>query len=524
MNHSNEYRKSIVLIIIDLFICIVSYLLGGYIWLTVYYNLTLSSIIRNYDVWMLLFENLPVILILYLAGILLFNIENGFIRRSMAKAMCASVKSGVILLLAEALVVFARIHLVPNTSRGTGVCIAALNCILFFVTHIFLRYYLLKVHRNRKYMPQMFLVTTSDRLEHILHECANDWNYRLCAIALLDEDQIGKVYHLEDYRNVAVSNDKTGNTTTNGWTARMYTAVTLAEDTFLRDAGRMDDAVPVVAMYSNMYDYAQSHAVDEVYINVPYHTGKSTFQAAIQFEKMGINAHVNIELLNHFKDSQKNIGVIGSEPVITFSIHQYDWRMLMVKRLMDMAGGIVGLLITAVATVILAVPLLVESPGPLFFGQNRVGKNGRIFKMYKFRSMYKDAEVRKKELMVQNEMDGPMFKMKDDPRITKVGKFIRATSIDELPQFWNVLKGDMSLVGTRPPTVDEFKQYEASQKRRLSAKPGITGLWQVSGRNDISDFENVVKLDLEYIDNWSIWLDVKILVKTVLVVLKRGGE
>ena len=128
--------------------------------------------------------------------------------------------------------------------------------------------------------------------------------------------------------------------------------------------------------------------------------------------------------------------------------------------------------------------------------------------------MYKDAEERKKELESQNEMNGLMFKMKDDPRITKVGKFIRKTSIDELPQFFNVLKGDMSLVGTRPPTVDEFKQYE----------PGITGLWQVSGRNEITDFEDVVKLDVQYIDNWSLGLDIKIILKTIKVVFEKGGE
>lgn len=138
--------------------------------------------------------------------------------------------------------------------------------------------------------------------------------------------------------------------------------------------------------------------------------------------------------------------------------------------------------------------------------------------------MYKDAEERKKELESQNEMNGLMFKMKDDPRITKVGKFIRKTSIDELPQFFNVLKGDMSLVGTRPPTVDEFKQYESHQKRRLSAKPGITGLWQVSGRNEITDFEDVVKLDVQYIDNWSLGLDIKIILKTIKVVFEKGGE
>lgn len=137
--------------------------------------------------------------------------------------------------------------------------------------------------------------------------------------------------------------------------------------------------------------------------------------------------------------------------------------------------------------------------------------------------MYVDAEERKKALMEQNKMDGFMFKMDNDPRITKVGKFIRKTSIDELPQFWNVLKGDMSLVGTRPPTIDEFEKYESHHKRRLSLNPGITGLWQVSGRSDIQNFEEVVKLDCEYIDNWSLWLDIKILFKTVGVVLTHKG-
>ena len=216
--------------------------------------------------------------------------------------------------------------------------------------------------------------------------------------------------------------------------------------------------------------------------------------------------------------------MLGNIPVVTFSTQQYNWKMLILKRMMDIAGALAGLLITGVVTLFLAPPLLIESPGPLVFSQMRVGKNGRFFKIYKFRSMYRDAEARKKELESQNEMSGFKFKMKDDPRITKVGKFIRKTSIDELPQFFNVLKGDMSLVGTRPPTVEEFRQYEAHQKRRLSAKPGITGLWQVSGRNAISDFEEVVKLDVQYIDNWSIGLDIKILLKTIGVVFKKEGE
>ena len=194
------------------------------------------------------------------------------------------------------------------------------------------------------------------------------------------------------------------------------------------------------------------------------------------------------------------------------------------KRAIDIAGGLFGCLLTLLITLFVGPAIYLKSPGPIFFAQERVGKNGKKFKMYKFRSMYMDAEERKKELMAQNEMNGLMFKMKDDPRITKVGKFIRKTSIDELPQFINVLKGDMSLVGTRPPTVAEFKQYQGHHKRRLSMKPGITGMWQAYGRKTVSDFEEIVKMDLNYIDNWSIMLDIKILFKTVQSVLTTGGQ
>ena len=166
-----------------------------------------------------------------------------------------------------------------------------------------------------------------------------------------------------------------------------------------------------------------------------------------------------------------------------------------------------------------------QSPGPIFFSQIRVGKNGRQFKLYKFRSMYTDAEERKKELMEQNQMQGFMFKMEDDPRIFPIGKFMRKFSIDELPQFWNVLRGDMSLVGTRPPTLDEFEQYETHHRARLGNKPGLTGMWQVSGRSKITDFEEVVSLDTAYISNWNLAMDVRILFKTVKVVLLgRGAE
>ena len=239
---------------------------------------------------------------------------------------------------------------------------------------------------------------------------------------------------------------------------------------------------------------------------------------------MGVTVHIYMEEAYHSLPNRSISNVFGYN-VLTTTISPISFRQSLLKRMIDILGGLVGCVLTAIITVIIGPIIFIKSPGPIFFSQIRVGKRGRQFKIYKFRSMYMDAEERKKELMAQNQMDGLMFKMKDDPRITKVGKFIRKTSIDEFPQFFNVLKGDMSLVGTRPPTLDEFMQYEEHHKRRLSLKPGITGMWQVSGRSEIQNFEDVVKLDLEYIDNWSIWLDIKILLQTVLVVLMhRGAE
>ena len=233
---------------------------------------------------------------------------------------------------------------------------------------------------------------------------------------------------------------------------------------------------------------------------------------------------VNIQVLDkRLADHNKQLQIMGNYYVTSFYKKTIGLRMEVVKRLIDIAGAIVGLVLTGISVVLVAPFILLESPGPLFFSQIRIGKNGRRFQIYKFRSMYADAEDRKQELLAQNEMNGLMFKIKDDPRITRVGKFIRKTSIDELPQFWNVLKGDMSLIGTRPPTVDEFEKYKGQYKRRLTLRPGITGLWQVSGRSNIQDFEDVLALDLKYIDTWSLGLDIKILFQTVYVVFFRRG-
>ena len=243
----------------------------------------------------------------------------------------------------------------------------------------------------------------------------------------------------------------------------------------------------------------------------------------LEFEKMGIVVNLNLDLFDLGLEGERRVYNLEQYQVLAFSSRLFDYRMVQIKRLIDILGALVGMVITVIVGAVLAPFLLLESPGPLIFCQKRVGVNGRVFHFYKFRSMYVDAEERKKELMAQNEVSGLMFKMENDPRVTKVGNFIRKTSIDELPQFWNVLKGDMSLVGTRPPTLDEYQQYSYYQKRRISFRPGITGLWQISGRSDIKDFDEVVRLDLKYIDNWSLVLDFKIILKTILVVLRGIG-
>jgi exopolysaccharide biosynthesis polyprenyl glycosylphosphotransferase len=210
-------------------------------------------------------------------------------------------------------------------------------------------------------------------------------------------------------------------------------------------------------------------------------------------------------------------------PMMTYYCRPFNYTQIFLKRCLDIVGAMVGLLITMLLFPFIALAIKLTSSGPIFFGQTRVCENGRLFTCWKFRSMEVDAEKRKDELLHLNEMQGAIFKIANDPRITGVGKFLRKTSLDELPQFWNVLCGEMSLVGTRPPTPDEVAQYETWHRKRICIKPGITGQWQISGRNRIQSFDEIVRLDLEYIENWTLWLDIKILLKTLWVVFKSVG-
>lgn len=280
--------------------------------------------------------------------------------------------------------------------------------------------------------------------------------------------------------------------------------------------------VPVIGYGTEGVEALQKDIVDEVFVD-GNRRNIDVKNILFACEEMGITTHYNLG--RNLKTTGKVIvEEFAGHTVLTSSIKFADQRQVFVKRLMDIVGGMVGLLLTGILTVILAPIIYIQSPGPIFFSQQRVGRNGRIFTIYKFRSMYPDAEERKKGLMKENKMQGLMFKMDNDPRIIPIGKFIRKTSLDEFPQFFNVLKGDMSLVGTRPPTVDEYRQYQRRHMVRLATKPGLTGLWQVSGRSDIVDFEEVVALDKKYIEKWNIGMDLRILCQTVKVVMTGKGS
>lgn len=263
--------------------------------------------------------------------------------------------------------------------------------------------------------------------------------------------------------------------------------------------------------------------VDEVFINLPPEV-KLPEELLTTCYQMGITVHMRL-IRRPYELGGKTLENFAGYPVLTSGMKIAKPYQVCIKRGVDIAGGIVGVLLTGILTIIIGPMIYLTDPGPIFFSQTRIGKNGRRFKIYKFRSMYMDAEARKKELMVHNEMNGLMFKMTKDPRILPgIGEKIRSWSLDEFPQFLNVLKGEMSLIGTRPPTVDEWEHYEHHHCKRLAVKPGLTGMWQVSGRSDITDFEEIVNLDAQYITEWTLGLDFKILLKTVLVVLTKSGS
>lgn len=306
--------------------------------------------------------------------------------------------------------------------------------------------------------------------------------------------------------------------------------VILADET-AHDSGKQVCGVPAVCAIDEIAGYIRNRWIDEVLFRFPKESDIPADSLACCVE-MGITVHVGIDFLtgdSNVRIAEKFAGC----PVVTESLRIASPRQMFLKRAIDICGAIVGLAVTVCLTVIVAPAIYLSDPGPIFFSQLRIGKNGRVFKLYKFRSMYRGAENQKKELLEKNAMDGFMFKMDDDPRILGsgpdgkrhgLGWFLRKYSIDEFPQFWNVLRGELSLVGTRPPLVEEWERYKPYHRVRMSVQPGITGLWQVNGRNKIKDFKQVIALDKEYISNWSLGVDFRIILKTFKVILAGDGR
>ena len=397
--------------------------------------------------------------------------SKNFKYRSLAQELIQTIKYELVYLLL--VVVFPLLAPdLPYLSIYNLLWIVGGNTLLILVLNLFIRKAWKFLSRKKKYTQRILLVTTRARVEQVLKQLSTyDYGY-VTAICIVDDDHF------------------------------KYSEIT-------------------IVTLDNLVIYATRSVVDQVVINLPSENFLiSNFVS--QFETMGLPVAVNIAALDFVTNSEKAIQHFGNSSVVNFSTTFYRSSDVALKRMMDIIGSLIGLVICGIASIFL-VPLIKRDGGPVIFAQDRVGRNGRIFKFYKFRSMKVDAEEIKKDLMSQNQMQGGMFKIENDPRVTKIGHFIRKTSLDELPQFWNVLKGDMSLVGTRPPTLDEYMKYTPEQKRRLSFKPGITGLWQVSGRSNIKNFDDVVKLDVTYLDGWTIWKDIEILLKTIKVVLMKDG-
>ena len=421
---------------------------------------------------------LAVAIVLGLLYLMLFDESGAIFKRGKFEEFKHCFKY-TLFIVAGLVVVLFLTGLIKQYSRMIFILFAIFDFIFTYDFHLLFKKYMLSAYKRSNSSAKMLVITNS--------VMAGDVIYRLMNDAAYDYEVVGAVIYDKNRNEISV------------------------------------DGVEVVADRNNLYETVIQMRVDEVFICLPNVDTIEIRDMVQRFEEMGLTTHVNVDLFSRHC-LNNSVQKIANYSCISFEKTSMDARKLVVKRMVDIIGALVGCILTCIITPFVAAAIKIESPGPVFFSQTRIGKNGRRFKIYKFRSMYIDAEERKKALMAQNEMNGLMFKMENDPRITKVGNFIRKTSIDETPQFFNILLGDMSLIGTRPPTVDEFEQYSGYYRRRLSITPGLTGMWQVSGRSEIQDFDEIVALDLKYIDNWTLGLDLKILFMTFYTVLARKGS
>lgn len=420
-------------------------------------------------------------IILFLLNVVVgFFGENykGILRRGYFREFTASLKQTVGVLAVFLLYLF----LEKNSARYSRIILILFWCIytgLNYAARQIWKRHVIHHRQRQKGSLKMYLVTSSDIVEEVIGNIQkkNMSDMVLDSVAVVDSDLLGS-----SIRGVKVTGNR-----------------------------------------ENLADYIRKNWIDGVFFNCsPDHPVPAEIVKLCA--TMGVSIYLNMRGLEQYGGST-TLERLAGYTVLGCNVNRMSVRDAAIKRAIDIAGGLLGCMCTFMLLCVLLPAIKIKSPGPVFFSQVRVGRNGKRFRIYKFRSMHNDAEKRKKELLAKNKIkSGMMFKVEDDPRIIKgIGTFIRKTSIDEFPQFFNVLKGDMSLVGTRPPTVEEWEKYEYHHRKRLAMKPGITGLWQVSGRSGITDFEEVVRLDTEYIRNWTLGRDLKILLKTVAVVLQKDG-
>ena len=422
--------------------------------------------------------------------VFLFETLEGVLRRGYYQELAATVKHVILVLLLAVLYLFIT-HEGSSFSRSVLYFIAVLYVTFAYLTRVLWKKHLQKRMKNGG-DRLLLIITSSDIAAEVVRSMQkhNYQRFNLAGIVLVDKDM----------------------------------------------KGQKIEGLPVLANEDDTANYVCREWIDEVFFVI---SERCPFPQKLvdQLLETGITVHLNLERVVNTMGKELLVERLNDYTVLTTSINYTTTKQVFMKRSLDIIGGLVGCILTGIIFIFVAPAIYIQSPGPIFFSQVRVGKNGKKFKMYKFRSMYMDAEERKEGLMKDNRVkDGMMFKLDFDPRVignkilpngekkTGIGNLIRKTSLDEFPQFLNVLKGDMSLVGTRPPTLDEWEKYELHHRARLAIKPGITGMWQVSGRSDITDFEEVVRLDKEYIDNFSLLLDVQIMLKTVKVVLGKEGS
>ena len=446
-------------------------------------SLIIANYIRHKSIFQLPTEDMRFSLLLgmclgvFLIVNLMFRINRDYYIRGPFHELLVVLGNNLIILLGVSLILYV-FKKSASTSRVLMLLFIIINTVLMTFVHQLIKYLMPKIYHGVLDYNRLLIIADDKLAESTVNDVRNSRDFRqeIVGIVILDRKDLKEFMGL-----------------------------------------------PVVANSDDLTEYCKSSSLDEVIIARDESRTESQEMISGLMEVlaiMGITIHYRIEMPELSEARHTILVKVGGEYFVTYANQVVSMGQLLLKRATDIFGGFLGCIIAGILYIIFGPVIKLQSHGSVIFTQKRVGRNGRIFDIYKFRSMYVDAEERKKELADKNEMEGPMFKMENDPRVTPVGRFLRRTSLDEFPQFYNILKGDMSLVGTRPPTLDEFNDYTYYHKKRLSFRPGLTGMWQVSGRNEIVDFEEIVKLDIEYIDDWSLLLDIKILLKTLVMAFK----